>query len=72
MEDKCKYCDSPVYGQNEMSEPICRKRFMKGKCSSQKPIVNGGRKVGRNDKCPCGSGKKFKQCCIVLFDEKDK
>lgn len=22
-----------------------------------------GRKVGRNDPCPCGSGKKFKQCC---------
>ena len=23
----------------------------------------GGNKVGRNDPCPCGSGKKFKQCC---------
>jgi hypothetical protein len=23
-----------------------------------------GKKIGRNDKCPCGSGKKFKQCCI--------
>jgi len=22
-----------------------------------------GPKVGRNDPCPCGSGKKFKQCC---------
>jgi preprotein translocase subunit SecA len=22
----------------------------------------GERKVGRNDPCPCGSGKKFKQC----------
>jgi hypothetical protein len=22
------------------------------------------RAVGRNDKCPCGSGKKYKQCCI--------
>lgn len=20
-------------------------------------------KIGRNDRCPCGSGKKFKQCC---------
>ncbi len=26
-------------------------------------IENRGVKVGRNDKCPCGSGKKFKQCC---------
>ena len=29
----------------------------------QKPIVNSGPKVGRNDPCPCGSGKKYKQCC---------
>ena len=28
-----------------------------------KPIVNAGPRVGRNDPCPCGSGKKFKQCC---------
>ncbi len=21
-------------------------------------------KIGRNDPCPCGSGKKYKQCCI--------
>ncbi len=28
-----------------------------------KPIVNEGPKVGRNDSCPCGSGKKYKNCC---------
>jgi preprotein translocase subunit SecA len=27
-----------------------------------KPIEREGRKVGRNEPCPCGSGKKFKQC----------
>jgi len=27
-----------------------------------KPIVREGAKVGRNDPCPCGSGKKYKQC----------
>jgi preprotein translocase subunit SecA len=26
------------------------------------PFVRQGRKVGRNDPCPCGSGKKYKQC----------
>jgi len=26
------------------------------------PFVRDGKKVGRNDPCPCGSGKKFKQC----------
>ncbi len=29
-------------------------------------IVNRADKVGRNDPCPCGSGKKFKQCCLKL------
>lgn len=27
------------------------------------PIVNTEPKVGRNDSCPCGSGKKYKNCC---------
>ena len=27
------------------------------------PIVNTEPKVGRNDPCPCGSGKKYKNCC---------
>ncbi|MCP8321802.1 MAG: SEC-C domain-containing protein, partial [archaeon] len=22
-----------------------------------------GKKIGRNDPCPCGSGKKYKKCC---------
>jgi uncharacterized protein len=29
----------------------------------QQPVVNGV-KVGRNDPCPCGSGRKFKSCCL--------
>ncbi len=28
-----------------------------------KPVVNKTPKVGRNDPCPCGSGKKYKKCC---------
>ncbi len=28
------------------------------------PVKRGEPKVGRNDKCPCGSGKKYKQCCL--------
>jgi hypothetical protein len=27
-------------------------------------MMIGHRKVGRNDPCPCGSGKKFKKCCL--------
>jgi preprotein translocase subunit SecA len=28
------------------------------------PIRNRSKKVGRNDPCPCGSGKKYKSCCM--------
>jgi len=31
-----------------------------------KPITREGKKVGRNEPCPCGSGKKYKQCCGAL------
>lgn len=31
--------------------------------SKPQPVVNQGPKVGRNDPCPCGSGKKYKNCC---------
>jgi len=27
------------------------------------PVLPRGRRIGRNDPCPCGSGKKFKRCC---------
>jgi len=29
----------------------------------EEPFVRTTAKVGRNDPCPCGSGRKFKQCC---------
>jgi len=28
-------------------------------------------KVGRNEPCPCGSGKKFKQCCLAKQSQKE-
>ncbi len=30
----------------------------------KEPILNPNRASGRNDPCPCGSGKKFKKCCL--------
>ena len=34
----------------------------------KQPVRNAARKVGPNDPCPCGSGKKYKKCCM----QKDK
>ena len=28
--------------------------------------IKSGKKIGRNEPCPCGSGKKFKHCCGAL------
>ena len=30
---------------------------------SEEPFVRVGKKISRNDPCPCGSGKKYKFCC---------
>ena len=43
-------------------------RFWKGRRNGALPVtrqaVSGSTaKVGRNDPCPCGSGKKYKRCC---------
>lgn len=35
----------------------------------KKQPVRKGQKVGRNDPCPCGSGKKYKKCCGMHEDE---
>jgi len=37
--------------------------YVKGTTPSQQPQVRS-EKVGRNDPCPCGSGKKYKKCCL--------
>ena len=34
----------------------------KAQPASRQPITRQGRKIGRNEPCPCGSGKKYKQC----------
>ncbi|KPK70381.1 hypothetical protein AMJ87_08875, partial [candidate division WOR_3 bacterium SM23_60] len=33
-----------------------------GAPAARRPVV-AGKKIGRNDPCPCGSGKKYKKCC---------
>ena len=41
----------------------------------EKPQVITKKKIGRNDPCPCGSGKKYKKCCLPLgikFDNKEE
>ncbi len=39
--------------------------FTDGQAPKTRQVVRSGPKVGRNDPCPCGSGKKYKKCCAV-------
>ena len=52
----------------EIRQNIERKQVVKGqavedKAKTKKAEPKKSTKVGRNDPCPCGSGKKYKQCC---------
>ncbi|HBJ59566.1 MAG TPA: hypothetical protein DDY72_03740 [Verrucomicrobia bacterium] len=38
-------------------------KFKDGEMVAEKPVTREEPKVGRNDPCPCGSGKKYKKCC---------
>jgi preprotein translocase subunit SecA len=40
-----------------------------GGTGKPQPIVKKDKKVGRNDPCPCGSGKKYKKCCGANEEE---
>ncbi|ADQ14023.1 YecA family protein [Halanaerobium hydrogeniformans] len=43
-------------------KPLPKKKYNSGSVGSQ--TVVKGEKVGRNDPCPCGSGEKYKKCCL--------
>ncbi len=52
--------------QEEIREPDQPQQFVlsRGEASQdKKPVVRKEKKVGRNEPCPCGSGKKYKKCC---------
>ena len=38
-------------------------RFIDGQIDTGQPWLREEPKIGRNDPCPCGSGKKYKKCC---------
>lgn len=49
-----------------VQRPPQREQVMKPdapNAGAQTPYKNKGEKIGRNDPCPCGSGKKYKNCC---------
>ena len=59
-QDKQKLADLAKKARSK--EDIEAERELLEKTKKVEPIRTS-REVGRNDPCPCGSGKKFKKCC---------
>jgi uncharacterized protein len=67
-EEEMALVDDPVKRNKlaiemEAAIPHIFKYWQPRRKSSVQQVRNEGPKTGRNDPCPCGSGKKFKKCC---------
>ena len=50
--------------QRKKEKELAALQFVGGEASDREAAGDRARKgVGRNDPCPCGSGKKYKKCC---------
>jgi len=59
--------ENSVIAQQRLIEPAVRRlfrHFFEQRNQASAPYVRDNLKVGRNDPCPCGSGKKYKRCCL--------
>lgn len=77
--DLCIYCNEIAFKTDSESRSICINRAYTGDCNNNdwgkdfnrliapKPdnVVNKRYGINRNTQCPCGSGKKYKQCCLL-------
>ena len=59
-EMKESHANFPAVTPQSASKPI---QGTTGNNAPQAPVKRDSSKVGRNDPCPCGSGKKYKDCC---------
>ncbi len=58
---------APTRGRNPWADARESRGERTDDASRARPAVRDatGQKVGRNDPCPCGSGKKYKKCCLL-------
>ncbi|RRQ20500.1 prepilin peptidase [Guyparkeria sp. SCN-R1] len=50
---------------DELTKDLPKPQSLKGKNKVNfKTVTKKSRKIGRNEKCPCGSGEKYKKCCL--------
>ncbi len=59
--------DDQVEQCQQAIEPAVRKlfqHFFERRTQANQPVLRATSKTSRNDPCPCGSGKKYKKCCL--------
>ena len=52
-------------GGEQTVPPASKRPSWKSFFGAPKPVIRTDVKVGRNDRCPCGSGNKYKKCCLA-------
>ena len=67
------YNQSPASYAGSAEKELSRwNRYKKPGASRENPLALLEYNVGRNDPCPCGSGKKFKKCCLPKKQELER
>jgi len=56
--------DEPTVAVDQVLNAVYEEEAAPPSQVAAKPLTEEGAKVGRNDPCPCGSGKKYKKCCL--------
>jgi len=57
--------DNPTVDVHQVLNAIYAEEVAPPSPQTAPPPTEGGAKVGRNDPCPCDSGKKYKKCCLL-------
>lgn len=64
-DDRARFDDKDLGPVVDVVAELDRALASDGEGEPEAPVVNPLRDVGRNDPCPCGSGKKYKKCCLA-------
>jgi preprotein translocase subunit SecA len=64
VETKASHAAAPSTSEIAKEQQQAIQNSQQSAESVAEPIRNRGERVGRNDPCPCGSGKKYKNCCL--------
>jgi preprotein translocase subunit SecA len=65
--------EPPTVNADDSDDPLTQAREAVASAPPPRRPVQSGPKIGRNDPCPCGSGKKFKKCHgAMLEDDEDE